>query len=186
MLLHISFKSVICFLMAISPASTRDKSRISLIRASTRPLLLSIISMNFMRSSGESVSAIIREKPSIAFRGVRISWLMLARNRDFILLAFSAFCAIVSYSANFLRASSSSTSTACFFALASANFCSRTSRSSRFIMLSVYKSLQRYYKKFTYEKFLRIFLSSFGFFPCSTSTMTIQIRHASEDVHIHK
>ena len=61
------------FLMDISPASTREKSSMSLIRASRRLLLLSMISIYFILSSDESVSAITRAKPSMALRGVRIS-----------------------------------------------------------------------------------------------------------------
>ena len=103
---HSWFRSVLAFLMLISPASTLDRSRISLMRLSRRALLVSIISMYFWRSSGESVSAIMREKPSMAFSGVRISWLMFARNNDFMRLAFSACFVFSSYSFSLRVASS--------------------------------------------------------------------------------
>ena len=118
------------FLIVISPDSTRDKSRISLMRLIRRLLLLSMISRYFMRSSGESVSAMTREKPSMAFNGVRISWLMLARKRDFILLAFSALDAFSSYSFSFRFAASSCSLAIISFLLASVNFCIKISLSS--------------------------------------------------------
>ena len=70
---QISFKLLRQSFMVISPDSTLERSRISLMRASSRLLLLSTISKNFIRSSGESVSAMTLENPSIALRGVRIS-----------------------------------------------------------------------------------------------------------------
>ena len=96
--LHISLMMTGALRMAISPASTLDRSRISLMRLNRRALLLSIISKKRIRSSGSSVSAMMREKPSMAFNGVRISWLMLARKSDFISLAFWALAEISSYS----------------------------------------------------------------------------------------
>ena len=133
MFLQSSLRSVILLLMLISPASTRERSRISLMSASTRPLLLSTISMYFMRSSAESVSAMTREKPSMALRGVRISWLMLARKSDFMRLASSAFFAFSSYSLSLCFAASNSFWIACILAFASANFRRSISFSSWFI-----------------------------------------------------
>ena len=134
MLRHISFRSVMLFLIDSSPASTRERSRISSIRASRRRLLLSTISIYFIRSSAESVSAMMRAKPSMAFSGVRISWLMLARKSDFMRLAFSALSVFSSYSASFLLATLSSYSAACRFALASAIFCNSVSFSLESIL----------------------------------------------------
>ena len=130
MLLHRFAKSTGAFLMTISPDSTLERSRISLMRLISRLLLLSMISRYFMRSSEESVSAITREKPSMAFRGVRISWLMLARKRDFMRLAFSAFAVFSSYSLSLLFAASSFSLASNSFRLASANFCIKISLSS--------------------------------------------------------
>ena len=55
------------------------------------------------RSSSSSVMASNPEKPTIAFRGVRISWLMLARNADFRWSDSSAFsfASLSSFSASF-------------------------------------------------------------------------------------
>ena len=144
---HNSFKSVIAFLTTTSPDSTLDKSRISLIKVSRRALLLSIISMYLVRSSWESVSHITREKPSIAFNGVRISWLMLAKKRDFILLAFSASFVLDSYSANLLFAANSFWFAASNLALASAIFCRSISRSSCVILPQIVSIILQKYKK---------------------------------------
>ena len=73
MLLQISVRLQRVIFIVISPDSTRERSRISLMSDSSRLLLLSTISKNFILSEGESVSAITLEKPSIAFSGVRIS-----------------------------------------------------------------------------------------------------------------
>jgi len=53
--------------------------------------LLSMISQYCCFSSSSVVSAINFEKPTIAFRGVLISWLILARNADFNRSDCSAF-----------------------------------------------------------------------------------------------
>ena len=130
MLLQSSARLTGDFLITISPDSTRERSRISLIRLRSRALLLSMISRYFMRSSEDSVSAMTRENPSIAFSGVRISWLMLARKRDFMRLAFSAFSAFSSYSISLLFAASSFSLANISFLLVSANFSIRISFSS--------------------------------------------------------
>ena len=74
------------------PDSIRDKSRISLIKASNRPQFLLMVPINWAISSlvKPLVSLSKSEKPTIAFNGVRISWLMLARNADFSLSAWRA------------------------------------------------------------------------------------------------
>ena len=71
------------------PDSMRERSNMSLIRLSNSSLLVLIKSRNCVRSSfssSVSLSAELSrlEKPTIAFNGVRISWLILARNADFI------------------------------------------------------------------------------------------------------
>ena len=77
-----------------------------------------------------TVSAMMREKPSMALSGVRISWLIFAKKSDFILDAFSASWAFFSYSFSLARASSSCLLAACSFRLASASFWSSNSFSS--------------------------------------------------------
>ncbi|CCY49670.1 unknown [Bacteroides sp. CAG:189] len=77
---------------SIVPDSIRDKSRISLINASNRLQFLLMVAINCATSS--SVKALVSlnksEKPTIAFNGVRISWLILAKNADFSLSACNA------------------------------------------------------------------------------------------------
>ncbi len=73
------------------PASMRETSRMSLISASSsRPELpISSAWRRCCESSDEcSISSL---RPSTAFSGVRISWLIVARNCDFAWLAASAF-----------------------------------------------------------------------------------------------
>ena len=94
-----------------------------------------------MRSSCESVSTMTLEKPSMALRGVRISWLMFARKSDFILLAFSAFRAFSSYSLSFLFAIASCSLAKSSFLFASANFCNKISLSSFSISVQNYRRL---------------------------------------------
>ena len=72
------------------PDSIRDKSRISLINCNSKLLFFWMISKYCSFSSSFSVTAIISEKPTIAFNGVRISWLIFAKKTDFILSASSA------------------------------------------------------------------------------------------------
>ena len=72
------------------PASKADKSRMSLKRFSSKPEFFSIISAYWDCSSLSPDSMISFEKPTIAFKGVRISWLILARKEDFSLSASSA------------------------------------------------------------------------------------------------
>ena len=80
-------------LITIPPVSMRDKSSTSLIRLSNASEFCLIISLKCAFSSEESViwSLVNKlEKPTMELRGVRISWLMLARKADFILLDSSA------------------------------------------------------------------------------------------------
>ena len=72
------------------PASILDKSKISFINWSSNALLFSMISAYSCFSSNTSVSARILEKPTIAFSGVRISWLILAKKADLRRLDSSA------------------------------------------------------------------------------------------------
>ena len=83
------------------PASILERSRISLINCSNRLLLFLIILMYSSLSASFSVMASISEKPTIELRGVRISWLMFAKNADFkrllssaCSLACNSFCSI--------------------------------------------------------------------------------------------
>ena len=83
------------------PASILERSRMSLINCSSRLLLFFIILIYSCLSASFSVMARISEKPTIELSGVRISWLMFARNADFkrllssaCSLACSSFCSI--------------------------------------------------------------------------------------------
>ena len=77
--------------MSKVPASILDRSRISEINCSNNRLFSSTISAYCFLSSGSFVSCIILEKPTMALRGVRISWLILARKADFNRSDSSAF-----------------------------------------------------------------------------------------------
>ena len=72
------------------PASIFDKSRMSLINCNNKVLLFSMMLTYSCFSSSSSVEANMPEKPTIALRGVRISWLILARKADFRRLDSSA------------------------------------------------------------------------------------------------
>ena len=72
------------------PASIFDKSSMSLINCSSNVLLLSMILIYSCFSCSSSAVARMFEKPMIAFSGVRISWLILARKADFSRLDSSA------------------------------------------------------------------------------------------------
>ena len=77
---------------SIRPASTLDRSRISLMRDNRwRPdvRISSVYSACFSFSSPNSLSPRTSEKPMIALSGVRSSWDMLARNSDLCRLAAS-------------------------------------------------------------------------------------------------
>lgn len=65
------------------PASILATSRISLISCRSNSLLLLMILIYSFRSSSSSAMVSRLEKPTIAFSGVRISWLILARKADF-------------------------------------------------------------------------------------------------------
>jgi len=90
------------------PLSTLEKSRISfMIDNSESPLHL--IVSKLLRCSGfSSVSRMRSAKPIMAFMGVRISWLILARKSDFALAADSAisFAFLSSSSVCFLEIAS--------------------------------------------------------------------------------
>ena len=96
----------------IRPDSIRERSKISLIRFNNRSLFVLINSVKFSRSSLlSSMSVFIRfENPTIAFNGVRISWLIFAKNADFIWSDSLAF------------SKATSSSLFCFTKLACANF----------------------------------------------------------------
>ena len=83
------------------PASILDKSRISLISCNNKVLLLSMMLTYSCFSSSSWVEANMPEKPTMALRGVRISWLIFARKADFRrfdssarFLAFTSSCSI--------------------------------------------------------------------------------------------
>ena len=134
--LQSSLRSVNDFFIETSPASTRERSRISLISVSKRELLLSIISMYFMRSSCDSVSHMTLEKPSIALSGVLISWLILAKNNDFMRFARSASFAFASYSPIFFWRPKNLISAASALEFASFIFAISSLRSSWFIIFN--------------------------------------------------
>jgi len=74
----------------ICPASTLEISRMSLIMFRRFSPASRKICTNFCCSLFRGVSVRRSAIPRMAFKGVRISWLMLARNSDFALLATSA------------------------------------------------------------------------------------------------
>ena len=83
----------------------RDRSRMSLINFNKRSLFLLITCMNSSLSFGLiSISLVSSsENPTMALSGVRISWLILARNADFIWSASSALIrALIRYSSTSL------------------------------------------------------------------------------------
>ena len=89
---------------SIIPASILEMSRMSEIRLSNSSLFSCTKDIYTWRSSASSVSASRLEKPTMAFKGVRISWLILARNADLSLSDSSAFSlAWISSSSTCLR-----------------------------------------------------------------------------------
>ena len=66
--------------MCKAPASIRDKSRKSLMSATSRRQLRTNMATYSDWSAFNGVSESRSAAPSIAFSGVRISWLILARN----------------------------------------------------------------------------------------------------------
>ena len=84
------FNSKSVSMNSIVPASIFDKSRMSLMSCSSKVLLFSMMLTYSCFSSSSSVEANIPENPTMALSGVRISWLMLARNADFSLFDSSA------------------------------------------------------------------------------------------------
>ena len=75
---------------SILPLSIFEKSRISLMIAKSASPLLLMISIWSRCSLFRSVPRRIPVRPMTAFRGVLISWLILAKNSDFALVAASA------------------------------------------------------------------------------------------------
>ncbi len=65
------------------PASILEKSRMSLMIASKASALLRMVSANSRCSVFNGVSSSSPLMPMMPFIGVRISWLMLAKNSDF-------------------------------------------------------------------------------------------------------
>ena len=65
------------------PASILEKSRMSLRMVSSASPEACTVSANSRCSAPRSVSSSSEVMPSTPFIGVRISWLMLARNSDF-------------------------------------------------------------------------------------------------------
>ena len=84
------FSSKSVSMNSIVPASILERSRMSLISCNNKVLLLSIMLTYSCFSSSASVEARIPENPTMALRGVRISWLILARKADFRRLDSSA------------------------------------------------------------------------------------------------
>ena len=83
---------ILVYSRMILPASTLERSRMSLIRRKSERPEASMewryfFSCSFLRHFCSKV-----EKPRMAFMGVLISWLIAARKSDFVLVAFSAFC----------------------------------------------------------------------------------------------
>ena len=82
------------------PASILEMSRTSLTMASNDSPEARTSSRHSRCSAVSSVCSATCVRPMIAFIGVRISWLMLARNSDFARLACSAACLATSNSAS--------------------------------------------------------------------------------------
>ena len=74
----------------ICPASIFEKSRTPLMMASNASPLLRIVRSNSLVSAPPGSSSTTSESPMMAFSGVRISWLILARNSLLAALADSA------------------------------------------------------------------------------------------------
>ena len=74
------------------PDSMRERSRMSFMSCNNRLLFFWMMFRYSAFSTSSSVKAMISENPTIAFKGVRISWLILARNTDFMRSASSARC----------------------------------------------------------------------------------------------
>jgi hypothetical protein len=75
---------------SMRPASILEKSRMSLMIASSASPLRRIVETDSRCSSSSSLRISSSLMPSIAFIGVRISWLMAARNVPFAAFAASA------------------------------------------------------------------------------------------------
>ncbi len=75
-----SRKSNSTFSISSLPASIFEKSRISLRIASSEPALARIVSAQSRCEASSGMSSIKSVMPMMPFIGVRISWLMFARN----------------------------------------------------------------------------------------------------------
>ena len=76
--------------MAMGPWFMFDASMMSSMRRNSMSQLLRMMRMNSRRSSGASMICSRSLKPTMAFSGVRISWVMLARKTLFSLPDSSA------------------------------------------------------------------------------------------------
>ena len=83
------------------PDSTRERSRMSLSSCVRRPEAVTAMARRRCCSGDRGVSSRVCSMPRMPFRGVRISWLMLARNSLLVRLAASAFSRAATSSASF-------------------------------------------------------------------------------------
>ena len=107
-----SLKSKISFSSSSFPASIFEKSRMSLMTVKRLSPLLRMISMNSRCSVLSGVSSRSEVIPITPFIGVRISWLMVARNWLFARLASTAslvaiFASLTAFSSCSLSVSAS-------------------------------------------------------------------------------
>ena len=108
------------------PASIFEMSRMSPISCRSRLELVSMMSMNCCFSSSVSASPISLAKPTMALSGVRISWLILARNavlsrsdssariRASMTLSSAFFCSVMSHDTPIISGRRFSTGTSDF------------------------------------------------------------------------
>ena len=76
-------KSMCSERICMALASTLESSRMSLTRRRSMSQLLWMMRIISRFSSGDSMVCNKSEKPTMAFNGVRISWVILARKTDF-------------------------------------------------------------------------------------------------------
>ncbi len=105
---------------SIFPASTFERSSMLLMSCSRCLPLVRMFFAYFdcfsLRAPNVS-SCRISEKPMIEFSGVRSSWLMFARNSDFVLLAVASSCDVISSSSRWFL-SLAAISCVCMYACA--------------------------------------------------------------------
>ena len=77
-------KSTSCFMILMPSESSVDTARISLISLSSMSQLFMITFTISCFSSGVVIMGSTSEKPTMEFSGVRISWVILAMNTDFM------------------------------------------------------------------------------------------------------